>query len=155
MAVRTTSPSNPLARTASSISASSLAAIEIAARLAGSALVLLYAWTQYSDFDRYFGRTWIFTIFVAAIAIATMVPAPGWPGRAWRAIGPGALIFGGAMLAREIEGGLTLLCGIAAWLAVAAAESRARGGVTASTVGLALAAALTFAVAISTALIAE
>lgn len=155
MAVRTVSPNNPLSRGAASVPASTVAAVDVAARVAGSALVLLYAWVQYSDFDRFFGRTWIFTVFVAAIALATLVPVAGWPGRVWRAIGPGALIFGGAMLARDIEGGLALLCGVAAWLAVAASESRVRGTASGSTFGLAVAAAVTFAVAISTALIAE
>lgn len=156
MALRSTpTAQNPLARGADALPPGLLAVAEVLARSAGAAAVLLYAWQQYTELDSFFGRTWLFAVFVATLAVATQVPGRGWRGFTWRAAGPGALIFGGAMLAREIEGGVTLLCGVAAWLAVAAAEYRRSRAVTGSVAGLALAAALTFAVAISTALIGE
>lgn len=156
MALRTTrSVQNPLARSADVLPPRLLTVAEGVARAAGAAAVLLYAWQQYTELDSFFGRTWLFAVFVATLAVVTQVSGRGWRGFTWRATGPGALIFGGAMLAREIEGGVTLVCGVAAWLAVAASEYRRSRAATGSVAGLALGAALTFAVAISTALIGE
>lgn len=145
---------NPLTRTAQSISPATLSALDAALRIAGAALVLLYAWRQYDEFDRFFGRTWMFAIFVSLATVATLIPVKGRLGYVLRAGGSGALVFGGAMLAREFEGGIAAVCGALSFLAVAAAEAKQRTTAVNAVAGLAVAAAVTFAVAISTSVLA-
>lgn len=146
--------SNPLARAALTVSPTANV-VGAVARVIGAGFALLYAWNQYAEFDRLFERTWVFTVAIALIALATIVvlARAGWMGRVAMAAGAAGLLFGGAMLAREVEGQAVLLAGLVAWLASAATESRERGSSWFSVLGLAVGAAFTFAIAISTALL--
>ncbi|MFN0093649.1 MAG: hypothetical protein ACKVVT_02590 [Dehalococcoidia bacterium] len=127
----TTNP-NPLAQLAASIPANVATAISIAARLAGAAAALFYAYDQDRLFPtEHFPRTWVFCVVTAVVAVASIaalargVVKPGlatWLG----AFGGGILVFAGANLAHKGPGVVVLVAGIVAWLSFAAAASQRR-----------------------------
>lgn len=153
MTQRTMVATNPLSRAAEMFSGASLRGVEVVARVAGAGLALLYAWSQYGEFDRVFERTWVFCVAIAVLGLVPVVLPRSAVGLVARGVGAAALLFGGAMLARELEGMGVLVAGVVALGASLALESRERGSGWLTTLGLAAGAALTFAVAIGTALL--
>jgi hypothetical protein len=144
MAVRTTTAPNPLERFAASIPLTSAYWVSVAAKLAGAALALWYAYNQDTLFPaEHFPRTWTIAGLTAAIALASCVPARYPASAIVAALGAGILIFGGANLAHRPAGIAVVACGIIAALAVAVSNHRRGHPAIATLTGLALGGLLT------------
>jgi hypothetical protein len=138
--------SNPLASLASALPVPALIATDVAARAVGGFLSLVYAWSQYNDFDQFFGRTWALAIVVAAVAQLSLVPRIDSRAIFIRAAGTAVLFFGGAMLASEWTGMVMVLCGAIAWLATASIAHQRGVGPGAAVGGMIVGTAALFAV---------
>jgi hypothetical protein len=142
---------NPLARAAGLLPVNAWALIAVAATAVATALGFVYAYDQDVLFpDRHFPRTWVLVSVMAVGGIVGLVPfrIAGLSARvaAFAAsLGAGMLIFGGANLANRGTGVVVLVAGVIAWLAVAAASHRRGASGGALVLGLAAAAAATFA----------
>ena len=149
--------SNPLARAATSVPMPLALGLSVAARVAGAAAALWFAYDQYDAFDgRFFGRTWAYTIALAVLAVASCVPVGGRAAGFVPALGAGILLFAGAILARDGAVGVAVLvAGIVAWLATAAWNEHRGKPAFASVAGLFLGFAVAFAGVVIVALIAD
>ncbi|MGH7754631.1 MAG: hypothetical protein ACREN5_17635, partial [Gemmatimonadales bacterium] len=118
--------------------------MSIAARLAGVALALWYAYDQDTLFPgEHFPRTWSIVGVTCALALVSCVPAR-IPGSAVvAAFGAGMLIFGGANLAPRGVGVGVVIAGVVAALAVAAWNHRRGEPVLATILGLTAAGVVT------------
>ncbi|MEX0782327.1 MAG: hypothetical protein WD557_06725 [Dehalococcoidia bacterium] len=135
---------NPVERWAESIPEQAAFAVSVAAKLAGVALALWYAYDQDTLFPgEHFPRTWTIVVFTSVLALLSCIPGR-YPGRAFvAALGAGMLIFGGANLAHRPVGVAVVLCGVIAAVAVAAWNHRRGEPVAATLFGLVAAGALT------------
>lgn len=136
---------SPLERLATAVPPAVAYAAGLAARVAGVALALWYAYDQDTLFPtEHFPRTWA---IVALVGVLTLLSASPWryPGAAFAsAFGAGMLVFGGANLAERGSGVGVLACGVVAWLAAAIWNHRRGAPVVATVGGLFAAAVLTF-----------
>jgi hypothetical protein len=143
---------NPLARIAALLPANAWGLIAAVATLAAIAFGFLYASEQDVLFPgRHFPRTWVLVSVMAATAAAGLLPLAGmrFPpaiSAALSSFAAGMMIFGGANLANRGTGLVVLAAGVAAWLAASAASHRRAEPAGALVLGLAAAAATTFAV---------
>lgn len=137
--------SNPLSRLADAVPREAALAVSIAAKLLGAALALWYAYDQDTLFpSEHFPRTWAFVTVIAVMALLSAIPA-SYRGSAFvSAFGAGVLVFGGANLAQKGAGVGVLVCGVVAWLAVAAWNHRRGESIGSSVSGLFMGSLATF-----------
>lgn len=143
-------PKNPLRHFAEFVPPDIGVALSVAARVAGAAAALFYAYDQDTLFPgEHFPRTWVFCLVVAAVALGSLGPIgkagvkPGlvtWFG----ALGCGILVFGGANLAHKGPGVVVLAAGVIAWLAYASAAAQRGKDVGAVVSGLLMGSLLSF-----------
>jgi hypothetical protein len=145
MAVRSSAlTGNPVQRLAESVPEEAAYAVSVAAKLAGVALALWYAYDQDTLFPgEHFPRTWTIVLLTSVVALVSCIRGRYRGNAIVAAFGAGMLIFGGANLAHRPVGVAVVLCGVVAALAVAAWNHR-RGELAAATlIGLTAAGVLT------------
>jgi len=139
---------NPLANAANGISDRTALVVSVLARLAG-ALGALYIAS-----DQPYDRTQVFSVLLAALALASAYPLRGTIGSFLGGIGGGLLFFGGAEL---FEQGAALIL-IAAGIVVAGASgvmAHRAGKLAASVTGFFFGAGMTVAMVVGIALLVE
>jgi len=144
----THSPSNPLVIAANAISERWALIVSVLARLAGAAGLLFIASDQSYD------RTQVFSVLLAALALASAYPPRGIIGSFLGASGGGLLFFGGAEL---FEQGAALIL-IAAGIVVAGASgvmAHRAGKLAACVTGFFFGAGMTVAMVVGIALLVE
>lgn len=119
-------PLNPLTRVARALPERSGSLLALGARIAGSAFAIAVAAQQSYD------RTRALAVVLAAVALLSCVPVPGWLRDRLPWLGAGVLFFGGALLAHLDAGKALLLCGALAAAAVAVDEQQHRRPTTVS-----------------------
>ncbi|MGE3073370.1 MAG: hypothetical protein AB7N24_04695 [Dehalococcoidia bacterium] len=108
-----TTASNPVAGAFAGIPTQTVRAASIAGRLFGAGLLIAVAFEQSYD------PTQVFTVSLAAMVVATLVPLPGWWGDIVAAFGAGLVFFAGTVLTHLAPGlgmlAMGLLSGLAAF----------------------------------------
>lgn len=113
-----TTPSNPLSRLSEAVPENLLRTVSMGGRAAGALLGLWVA------FDQTYDPTQVFTVAVAAVILATLVPlARGW-GDVAAGFGGGLVLFAGTVLTHLAPGVLMLIAGAGSGLAAVAFAQR-------------------------------
>lgn len=138
-----TTAANPLANLASGIPLQTLRAASIAGRLFGAGLAIAVA------FDQSYDPTQVFTVVLAGLVLATLIPLSGARGDLAAAVGAGMVFFAGTVLTHLSPGLAMLAMGAFSGLAAFAGAQRSGRDVALPAVAFVFAAILAGAIQIA------